>query len=518
MVEEALMKAEEQKIIRSDGEEGEIIDGDTLSSSSSSSRPGTAVVQHPLEQSWTFWFDNPSAKQKQAAWGSSMRPIYTFSTAEEFWSLYNNIHRPGKLAPGADFYCFKNKIEPKWEDPVCANGGKWTMTFAKSKSDTCWLYTLLAMIGEQFDHGDDVCGAVVNVRARQEKISLWTKNAANENAQISIGKQWKEFLDYNDNIGFIFHEDAKKLDRGAKNKYTVISLDSLTSEVYVVDVNTNFLAAFLEIIYFGPHKRRPAKNKKKAKRSGPSTTPHPRHGESDNDLLNAPYLDAKMESMEGSSSGYESLSTDITHKAAKEEQAEIQIDKEPNIIKQTKIEMDEAAKVEPATVADYLSRPSESSPDKETPKVEDLGFKTPPTGDPVTPVDQSLVEVASKLNNDLKIQENDDLVAAETLLEHTVIDETDPNNNQFSKEIEVQTSGSKSNKASPKSEENSLQDFPNGNCRHCGRSSDDRVNELVTPECSEKQPLLASAPPPSERASWKNCCGIFELFSGSTSR
>ncbi|KAI3731764.1 hypothetical protein L1987_62953 [Smallanthus sonchifolius] len=235
MVEEA-MKSEESKIIddakvtgvRSNGEEdeqpeeGEIVggegDGDTISSSSS--RPGTAVAQHPLEHSWTFWFDNPSARSKQDAWGSSLRSIYTFSTVEEFWSLYNNIHRPSKLAVGIDFYCFKNNIEPKWEDPVCANGGKWTVIFQKSKSDTCWLYTLLAMIGEQFDHGDDICGAVVNVRKSQEKISIWTKNAANESAQVSIGKQWKKVLDNNDTIGFIFHDDAMK-DRNARNKYTV---------------------------------------------------------------------------------------------------------------------------------------------------------------------------------------------------------------------------------------------------------------------------------------------------------
>ncbi|KAG5517100.1 hypothetical protein RHGRI_037751 [Rhododendron griersonianum] len=162
----------------------------------------TALVAqpHPLEHSWTFWFDNPSAKSKQAAWGSSIRPVYTFSSVEEFWSLYNNIHRPSKLAVGADFHCFKHKIEPKWEDPVCANGGKWTVSFSRGKSDTGWLYTLLAMIGEQFDHGDEICGAVVN---------------------MSIGKQWKEFLDYNDSIGFIFHDDAKRLDRNAKNRYNV---------------------------------------------------------------------------------------------------------------------------------------------------------------------------------------------------------------------------------------------------------------------------------------------------------
>lgn len=41
------------------------------------------------------------------------------------------------------------------------------------------------MIGEQFDHGEEICGAVVSVRARQEKIALWTKNASDESAQVT---------------------------------------------------------------------------------------------------------------------------------------------------------------------------------------------------------------------------------------------------------------------------------------------------------------------------------------------
>ncbi|PKA54509.1 Eukaryotic translation initiation factor 4E-1 [Apostasia shenzhenica] len=202
-------------------EEGEIQDDESLEESSTANEGGLAAIQpHPLEHSWTFWFDNPSAKSRQATWGSSIRPIYTFSTVEDFWSLYNNIHHPSNLLVGADFYCFKHKIEPKWEDPVCANGGKWTISCARGKSDTFWLYTLLAMIGEQFDYGDEICGAVVNVRGKQERIALWTKNAGNEASQLSIGRQWKEFLDYKETIGFIFHEDAKKSDR-PKNRYTI---------------------------------------------------------------------------------------------------------------------------------------------------------------------------------------------------------------------------------------------------------------------------------------------------------
>ncbi|KAL2473719.1 Eukaryotic translation initiation factor 4E-1 [Forsythia ovata] len=205
----------------SDAEEGEIVGGGSDNDAAAKDIPATPLEKHPLEHSWTFWFDNMSAKNKQVEWGSSMRPVYTFSTVEDFWSVYNNINHPSKLAVGADFYCFKNKIVPKWEDPVCANGGNWTVNFNRAKSDTCWLYTLLAMIGEQFDYGDEICGAVVNVRRSTEKISVWTKNAANEVAQQSIGRQWKEFLDYGETIGFIFHDDAINLGKAAKNRYTV---------------------------------------------------------------------------------------------------------------------------------------------------------------------------------------------------------------------------------------------------------------------------------------------------------
>lgn len=88
-------------------------------------------------------------------------------------------------------------------------------------TDTLWLYTILAMIGEQFDEGDELCGAVVSIRKNQEKLALWTKTASNEAAQVSIAKQWKEMLDYPEKIGYIVHEDAKRQDKAAKNRYLV---------------------------------------------------------------------------------------------------------------------------------------------------------------------------------------------------------------------------------------------------------------------------------------------------------
>ncbi|MED6217569.1 hypothetical protein PIB30_118573 [Stylosanthes scabra] len=41
------------------------------------------------------------------------------------------------------------------------------------------------------------------------------------------------------------------------------------------------------------------------------------------------------------------------------------------------------------------------------------------------------------------------------------------------------------------------------------------VNDSETPECSENQPLAASAPRMVQKTSWLNCCGLFEVLSGS---
>merc|ERR1712060_816569 len=106
---------------------------------------GSVGEKHPLENNWTLWFDNPNGRQKQATWGQTLRQVYTFGTVEDFWCLYNNIVPPSKLINGADFHLFKEGIEPKWEDPRCSQGGKWSVSFPKANKqllDQGWLNTV----------------------------------------------------------------------------------------------------------------------------------------------------------------------------------------------------------------------------------------------------------------------------------------------------------------------------------------------------------------------------------------
>jgi translation initiation factor 4E len=157
-------------------------------------------AKHPLEHTWTLWFDNPNGRQKQATWGQTLRSVYTFNTVEDFWCLYNNILAPSRLIMGTDFHLFKEGIEPKWEDATCAKGGKWTFFFPKSKEpahlDDCWLNLLLAMIGEQFCEPSEICGATSKACwrcPRTRKSDTWcttTRFASRGERKIGTRSSW----------------------------------------------------------------------------------------------------------------------------------------------------------------------------------------------------------------------------------------------------------------------------------------------------------------------------------------
>ncbi|CAI5485112.1 unnamed protein product [Closterium sp. Yama58-4] len=193
------------------------------------------LVKHPLEHRWTLWFDNPQQRGKSGgSWGSSLRVIFTFGTVEDFWCLYNNIVQPSKLMNKADMHLFKEGIQPKWEDPKCEKGGSWTIPCSRSKEylDNMWLHLMLAMIGEQIDEGNDICGAVVSIRPNKDRVALWTKSAASESIQTSIGKQLKEILGITEQIGFSSFADQKgSRKRSATPETTMLYVGCLTRNV-----------------------------------------------------------------------------------------------------------------------------------------------------------------------------------------------------------------------------------------------------------------------------------------------
>ena len=47
---------------------------------------------------------------------------------------------------------------------------------------------LMLLVGESFgEYSESVCGAVVQIRTKGDKLAIWTKNAADQDANLSIG-------------------------------------------------------------------------------------------------------------------------------------------------------------------------------------------------------------------------------------------------------------------------------------------------------------------------------------------
>lgn len=106
-------------------------------------------------------------------------------TVHNFWKVYTHMKYPSQLPCVSDYHFFREGIRPVWEDDANKKGGKWIMRLKKGVCDRYWEDLLMAMIGDQFNEAsDEVCGAVVSVRAQEDILSIWTKNDGGRNVKI----------------------------------------------------------------------------------------------------------------------------------------------------------------------------------------------------------------------------------------------------------------------------------------------------------------------------------------------
>uniref|UniRef100_A0A452S8S1 Eukaryotic translation initiation factor 4E family member 1B n=2 Tax=Ursus americanus TaxID=9643 RepID=A0A452S8S1_URSAM len=174
---------------------------------------------------WALWFFK---NDRSRAWQDNLHLVTKFDTVEDFWALiWGPEQGPGR-GPGPDFPLNKGR-QPMWEDSRNKRGGRWLVSLAKqqrhSELDRLWLETLLCLIGESFEeHSREVCGAVINIRTKGDKIALWTREAENQADVLHIGQVYKERLGLSTKIviGYQAHADtATKSNSLAKNKFVV---------------------------------------------------------------------------------------------------------------------------------------------------------------------------------------------------------------------------------------------------------------------------------------------------------
>eukprot|EP01121_Diplochlamys_sp_Union-15-3_P003599 TRINITY_DN1353_c0_g1_i2.p1 TRINITY_DN1353_c0_g1~~TRINITY_DN1353_c0_g1_i2.p1 ORF type:complete len:201 (+),score=31.48 TRINITY_DN1353_c0_g1_i2:96-698(+) len=151
-------------------------------------------TNHPLKSKYSFWYVKRAQRgETLVSYEKNMKQIGHFDSAESYWALYNHIMRPNDLHQPCDYQLFKYGIKPLWEHEANKNGGKFVIRVTKKSRLTSkyWEDLILALIGEQFGVGDEICGVVVSVRYKEDLISVWNRNADNLEARTTIQETLK---------------------------------------------------------------------------------------------------------------------------------------------------------------------------------------------------------------------------------------------------------------------------------------------------------------------------------------
>ncbi|RWS11402.1 initiation factor 4E-like protein [Dinothrombium tinctorium] len=152
--------------------------------------------EHKLQYCYCLWFSRrpPGKLTNPQTYDQNLKIIGTFDTVEKFWNVYSHVVRPNALSGHLDFHLFKEGIKPMWEDEANREGGKWIVRLRKGLASRCWENLILAILGEQFMVGGEICGAVVSIRFQEDIISVWNRSANDHSTTIRIRDTLKRVL------------------------------------------------------------------------------------------------------------------------------------------------------------------------------------------------------------------------------------------------------------------------------------------------------------------------------------
>ncbi|EPY34320.1 translation initiation factor 4E [Strigomonas culicis] len=182
---------------------------------------------HPLNRSWTLWYDSPST-YNASNWELSLIPIMTVKTVEEFFAMLKFLKPMHALRTSSQYHFFQEGVKPMWEDSANAKGGKIIITIESSKNekldahgvektelDSTWETTMLSVIGECLESDDleaepQIVGAVMAKRKYQNRLAIWVKDAGATEAIESIKNKLKQTITLPEGVTAVFSKHGEK--------------------------------------------------------------------------------------------------------------------------------------------------------------------------------------------------------------------------------------------------------------------------------------------------------------------
>ncbi|XP_041597493.1 eukaryotic translation initiation factor 4E type 2-like [Vulpes lagopus] len=185
----------EENSTQKDGEK-EKMERDKSQGSSKRKALVLGPAEHPLQYNYTFWYSRitPGHPTSSQSYKQNIKLIGAFASVEQFWRFYSHMVHPGDLSCHSNLHLFKEGIKPLWEDDANKNGGKWIIQLWKGLASYCWENLILAILGEQFMVGEEICGALVSVWFQESIISIWNRSATDQATTARIQDMLRRVL------------------------------------------------------------------------------------------------------------------------------------------------------------------------------------------------------------------------------------------------------------------------------------------------------------------------------------
>ncbi|XP_037956021.1 eukaryotic translation initiation factor 4E type 2 [Teleopsis dalmanni] len=146
-----------------------------------------------LQHTYCLWFSRKGL-QRATNYSKSLHVVGRCASVQQWWSLYSHLIRPTALKPFRELSLFKQGIKPMWEDPANSKGGQWVIRLPKNKIDRAWENVCMAMLGEQFLVGDEICGIVLITKHPEDSLSVWNRSASDHSSTTRIRDTLRRIL------------------------------------------------------------------------------------------------------------------------------------------------------------------------------------------------------------------------------------------------------------------------------------------------------------------------------------
>ena len=181
----------------------------------------------PLNTSFCFYlWQNPKTISLSTELPKKTK-IGPFTTAEEFWGVYQYLKRPNVLPPNSVISLFKSEVQPVVEDPLNKTGGRFIFTLNKNeKGNKIWEDLLIFLLMSEAKTSP-FNGVVAHSLDKCVEVSIWTVEISEAELPL-VEETIKEQFDENIciQIDYLKHtRSPKELHSKYKNSEDQIEID-----------------------------------------------------------------------------------------------------------------------------------------------------------------------------------------------------------------------------------------------------------------------------------------------------